>query len=252
MANHDPSILRPAPVVLSAACPGSPRAFATLCIFSITICYMSSAAGGPVDPGGAPRGRGDQPAGDPPPAVQRARHAASTARQVAATRARRAQDERELFAQPVQDYLYQALGRPLSVLRAGTRTPIGELGLERLRDSGYQILLTTVDQDTPLTRAVIAEPGARPVPGPVLLGDLRSVSLPPRSFDVVYSAFLLEHIENAALVLDRFVAALRPGGLLLLRLRDRDCAAAVLDRKTPEPLRRMAWARLHPGEPGPF
>ncbi|HEY2520630.1 MAG TPA: methyltransferase domain-containing protein [Streptosporangiaceae bacterium] len=185
-------------------------------------------------------------------AVQRARHAASTARQAAASRAQRAQSERDLFAQPVQDYLYRALGRPLNVLRAGTRTPIGELGLARLRDSGYQIVLTTVDQDTPLTRAVIADPAARPVPGPVLLGDLRSVSLPPRSFDVVYCAFLLEHIQNAALVLDRFVAALRPGGLLLLRVRDRDCAATVLDRKTPEPLRRALWPRLHPGEPGPF
>src|ERR1700744_303235 len=168
---------------------------------------------------------------------------ARPARRVGAIRARRAQGGRELFAQPVQDYLYQALGRPLSVLRAGTRTPIGELGLERLRDSGYRTLLTTVDQDTPLTRAVIAEPGARPVPGPVLLGDLRSVSLPPRSFDVVYSAFLLEHIENAAVVLAPFVAALRPGAAAAAGPRDRDCAAAVLDRKTPEPLRRLAWAR---------
>jgi SAM-dependent methyltransferase len=86
----------------------------------------------------------------------------------------------------------------------------------------------------------------------VILGDLRAVSLPPRSFDVVYCAFLLERIPNAALVLDRFVATLRPGGLLLLRIRDRNCAAAVLDRAAPEPLRRALWARLHPGEPGPF
>jgi SAM-dependent methyltransferase len=191
-------------------------------------------------------------AGHAQEAVQRARHAASTARKVAATRARRTQDEREMFAQPVQDQLYQTLGRPLHVLRAGTRTPIGELGLARLRDSGYQIIVTTVDQDTPLTRAVLADPASRPVPGPVMLGDLRSVSLPPRSFDVVYCAFLLEHIQHAALVLDRFVAALRPGGLLLLRVRDRDCAAATLDRTAPEPLRRALWARLHPGEPGPF
>ncbi len=201
-------------------------------------------------------GHAQEVAGQAQEAVQRARHAASTAREAAASRARRTQSERDLFAQPVQDYLYQALGRPLDVLRAGTRTPIEELGLARLRDSGYQIILTTVDQDTPLTRAVIADPAASAaalaVPGPVTLGDLRSVSLPPRSFDVVYCAFLLEHIECAALVLDRFVAALRPGGLLLLRVRDRDCAAAVLDRKTPEPLRRATWARLHPGEPGPF
>jgi len=42
------------------------------------------------------------------------------------------------------------------------------------------------------------------------------------------------------------------GGLLLLRARDRDCAAAVLDRVAPGPVRRMIWARLHAGEPGPF
>jgi SAM-dependent methyltransferase len=239
---------------------------------------MSSAAGVPVDPGagsairvsgvredeqaehepkhagqpGAELARASAAAGQARQAVQRARHAASTARQAAATKARRAQNEREMFAQPVQDYLYQALGRPLSVLRAGCRTPIGELGLERLRDSGYQIIVTMVDQDTALNRAILTDPAVRPMPGPVLLGDLRSVSLPPRSFDVVYSAFLLEHIPNAALVLDRFVTALRPGGLLLLRIQDRDCAAALLDRKAPEPLRRALWARLHPGEPGPF
>jgi SAM-dependent methyltransferase len=213
---------------------------------------MSSAAGGPVNPGAGHGVKEDEPAGHARQAVQRARHAASTARQAAATRARRTQDERELFAQAVQDYLYQALGRPLCVLRAGCRTPIGELGLERLRDSGYQIIVTMVDQDIPLTRAILTDPAVRVMPGPVMLGDLRSVSLPPRSFDVVYSAFLLEHIPNAALVLDRFVAALRPGGLLLLRVQDRDCAAALLDRKAPEPLRRALWARLHPGEPGPF
>jgi SAM-dependent methyltransferase len=220
-----------------------------------TICYMSSA--------------------DPQQAVQRARHAASTARQAAASQARRSRGERELFAQPVQDCLYQVLGRPLAVLRAGLQTPDGELGLPRLRDSGYEITVTTVDQDTELTRAGLtragltragltqagltgagltrAERAGRDDPaGPVILGDLRSVPLPPRSFDVVYCAFLLERIPHAALVLDRFVAALRPGGLLLLRIRDRDCAAAVLDRSAPEPLRRALWARLHPGEPGPF
>ncbi len=196
--------------------------------------------------------------------MARARHAASSARQAAASQARRSQDERPLFAQPVQDYVYRVLGRPLSVLRAGVATPAGELGLARLRDSGYEITVTTVDQDSGLARQALArevqteqalaETGLdqRAPAGPVILGDLRAVPLPPRSFDVVYCAFLLERIPNAALVLDRFVAALRPGGLLLLRIRDRDCAAAVLDRSAPEPLRRALWDRLHPGEPGPF
>ena len=238
---------------------------------------MSSAAGRPAgpgvtdskppEPGLAERG----PRHDAQRAVARARHAATTARQAAATQARRSQDERPLFAQPVQDYLYQVLGRPLSVLRAGLATPAGELGLARLRDSGYEITVTTVDQDSglaparqTLAREVQAEAALaaqtlagtgldqRAPAGPVILGDLRAVPLPPRSFDVVYCAFLLERIPNAALVLDRFVASLRPGGLLLLRIRDRNCAAAVLDRSAPEPLRRALWDRLHPGEPGPF
>jgi SAM-dependent methyltransferase len=256
---------------------------------------MSSAAGRPAGHGvtdskPAEQGLAERgPRHDAQRAVARARHAATTARQAAASQARRSQGERPLFAQPVQDYLYQVLGRPLSVLRAGLATPAGELGLARLRDSGYEITVTTVDQDTVLARETLAREtlaretlarqtlarqtlarevraeealaaetlagtglDQRAPAGPVILGDLRAVPLPPRSFDVVYCAFLLERIPNAALVLDRFVATLRPGGLLLLRIRDRNCAAAVLDRSAPEPLRRALWDRLHPGEPGPF
>ena len=57
------------------------------------------------------------------------------------------------------------------------------------------------------------------------------------------------HVE---LVLDRIIAALRPGGLLLLRIRDRDCAAGLLDRLLPPWARRVLWTRLNPGRPGPF
>src|ERR1700759_5760054 len=109
---------------------------------------ISPAISSGLTPGSAGQAQHAQQAG------QRARHAASSARQAAATRARRAQDEREPFAQPVRDHLYQNLGRPRAGLRAGTRPLIGKLGLERLRDSGYQVLRTTGDQDSQLTRAV--------------------------------------------------------------------------------------------------
>ncbi len=193
-------------------------------------------------------------------AVIRARHAASKARLMAEGEAQHARLVRDLFAQPVHDYLFQALGRPLTVLRAGRQTPIEELGLEKLRASGYKVSVTTVDEGDPGAPGALGIRGALAggtddalvSGGPVILGDLRSVSLPPRSFDVVHCGFLLDRIPHAALVLDRFSAALRPGGLLLLRIRDRDCAAAALDRLTPEPLRRILWARLHAGQPGPF
>ena len=54
----------------------------------------------------------------------------SKARLMAEGEAQRARLVRDLFAQPVHDYLFQALGRPLTVLRAGRQTPIEELGLE--------------------------------------------------------------------------------------------------------------------------
>ena len=247
---------------------------------------MSPAAGSHAAPGNGRPAAGEGPpepsgpadaAGNAQQAVIRARHAASKARLMAEGEAQRARLVRDLFAQPVHDYLGQTLGRPLAVLRAGRQTPIEELGLDKLRASGYEVSVTTVDEDDPGTRAALGTLAGGPadVPasgapanggpassgpassglassGPVILGDLRSVSLPPRSFDVMYCGFLLDRIPHAALVLDRFGAALRPGGLLLLRIRDRDCAAAALDRGTPEPLRRILWARLHAGEPGPF
>jgi SAM-dependent methyltransferase len=221
---------------------------------------MSPAAGSHATPGNGRPGAGGGPpgaadaAGNAQQAVIRARHAASKARLKAEGEAQRARLVRDLFAQPVHDYLSQALGRPLTVLRAGRQAPIGELGLEKLRASGYKVRVTTVDEGDPGTRGAPAggTDDAAVSGGPVILGDLRSVPLPPRSFDVVHCGFLLDRIPHATLVLDRFSAALRPGGLLLLRIRDRDCAAAALDRFTPEPLRRILWARLHAGQPGPF
>ena len=184
-------------------------------------------------------------------AVRRARHAASQARIAAATRAYRETLVREIFAAPVRDCAYRCVGRPVSVLRAGCLTPLGELGLGQLRDSGFEISVVTVDQGG---AQFAPRPGAVGA-GDIRVGDLRTVPLPPRSFDVVHCALLLDRISHVELVLDRFTAALRPGGLLLLRIRDRDCAAGLLDRLLPQWTRRLLWARLGlvgPGGPGPF
>jgi hypothetical protein len=83
------------------------------------------------------------------------------------------------------------------------------------------------------------------------------VPIPPRSFDIVHCALLLDRIRHVELVLDRLIAALRPGGFLMLRIRDRDCAIGLLDRRLPRPARRLLRARLDVGDvpaagrPGP-
>jgi SAM-dependent methyltransferase len=66
-----------------------------------------------------------------------------------------------------------------------------------------------------------------------VIGDLRTVEFAPKSFDVIYSAFVLEHVRGAQQVLGRFVRWLAPGGMLILKVPDRDSAYGFLTRLTP-------------------
>lgn len=142
----------------------------------------------------------------------------------------------DLFSKRIREQRTERLGRPLDVLLAGWGRH-DSLGLAHIcaRVSG-------VDEDLPPIRARIADPAMWS------LGDLRSVPLPPRSFDVVHVAFLLERIRHAELVLDRMLAGLRPGGLLLVRMRDRESAYGVCERVLPGRLRRLLWTRFVPGD----
>jgi SAM-dependent methyltransferase len=195
--------------------------------------------------GGEP-GAGESGVAEPfAQAISRARRAARQVRTEAASEAHRQAQVLDFFAQPVRDYVHQSLGRPVSVLRAGCVTPLAELGLDILDQDGYKLSVVTVDAIH--GRGVRVETGDE-----MTVGDLRTIPLPPRSFDVVHCSLLLDRISHVPLVLDRFAAALRPGGLLLLRIRDRDSAAAFLDRRLPGWARRMLWTRLYPGQPGPF
>jgi SAM-dependent methyltransferase len=137
----------------------------------------------------------------------------------------------------------------VQLLQAGCVTSLEELGLGKLRDAGFEINVVAVDQDRP----AVGSPGGETTTDlGVTVGDLRTIPLPPRGFDIVHCSLLLDRIGHVALVLDRLGAALRPGGIMLVRIRDRDCAAGFLDRALPGWARRALWARLYPGQPGPF
>jgi SAM-dependent methyltransferase len=66
-----------------------------------------------------------------------------------------------------------------------------------------------------------------------ILGDLRSVVLEPAQFDVIYNSYVLEHVEGAELVLSNFARWLKPGGVLILIIPNRDSVKGFITRMTP-------------------
>lgn len=150
----------------------------------------------------------------------------------------------DIFGQRLREHCAGRPMRRLDVLVAGCAHD------EPLHVDHVETRATGIDEDHPEIRKVVEE---RADLITWSLGDLRDASLPPRSFDVVQVLFLLERVRHAELVLDRLLQALRPGGLLLLRVRDRRSAYGVIDRMTPAFVRRALWRALVPQPaPGPL
>ena len=157
--------------------------------------------------------------------------------------------ETGLFARYTRDYVTGHDGHQITILQAGCTTADGDLGVSVLRDAGADIAVSLIDDDQPVTRAALAADGSL---AGCVQGDLRTVPLPPRSHDIVLCSLLLQRIDHAELVLDRLVAAIRPGGLLLLRFSDRDSSGGFLDRVMPSAARTAVWRKRRPGLPGPY
>jgi len=153
----------------------------------------------------------------------------------------------DLFGRHTRSYAAEHSGQQITILHAGCTTA-EDLGAGALRAAGARLSVTMVDDDSEVTRAAVAQHQHF---ADAILGDLRDAQLPPRAYDIVQCSQLLTRIEHAELVLDRLIGAVRPGGLLLLRVRDRDSAAGFLDRVLPGPARRAIWRKRQPGEPGP-
>ncbi len=154
-----------------------------------------------------------------------------------------------LFTRYTRDYVTGHDGHQITILQAGCTTADGDLGAGVLREAGADIAVSLIDDDQPVTRAALAADESL---AGCVLGDLRTVPLPPRSHDIVLCTLLLQRIDHAELVLDRLVAAIRPGGLLLLRFSDRDSSGGFLDRVLPLAARTALWRKRRPGRPGPY
>jgi hypothetical protein len=155
----------------------------------------------------------------------------------------------DVFTKFAVDYAAEHRGRTITFLQAGCATAGPELDMAALVEVAPGLVISRVDDDNPIVREVAA---SRPELTSVAFAELRTLTLAPRSVDLIQCSMLLHRIRNAELVLDRLVGGLRPGGLLFLRTADRDTAAGVLDRKLPQFAREHAWQAAHPGELGPF
>ncbi len=96
--------------------------------------------------------------------------------------------------------------------------------------SDCHIHLTGVDVDAAALKIRIAKHDDL---DEAIVGDLFTIDLPPESFDVIHNAFVLEHVRDPERLLDNFLRWLRPGGLMSLKLPDRNSVKGFLTRITP-------------------
>ena len=113
---------------------------------------------------------------------------------------------------------------PISVLEAGC----GHRWLLKL--DGVEYFLTGVDLDRD---ALEMRKNVRKDLDEAIHGDLRTISFSERKFDVVYSAFVLEHIDGAEDVLSRMVNWLKPNGIVILEIPDPNSVKGFVTRITP-------------------
>jgi SAM-dependent methyltransferase len=113
-------------------------------------------------------------------------------------------------------------GHALRILEAGcgNHWPLDLGGVE------YALVGVDVDARALEIRKRSARPGDE-----IRYGDLRNRDLfGAAHFDAIYNSFVLEHVDGAERVLENFAHWLAPGGLLILRIPDRDSVFGFVAR----------------------
>jgi SAM-dependent methyltransferase len=145
-----------------------------------------------------------------------------------------------LFDSRIREYA-QSAPKPVRILEAGC----GRRWILNLAGVDFHLTGVDLNADAIHARADLDE---------AIMGDLRTAALPASSYDIAFCSFVLEHVAGAEQVLDTMIAALRPGGLLLLRIPDRDSVFGFTARHSPhwlhvQYLRRIRGAK-RAGMPG--
>jgi SAM-dependent methyltransferase len=67
----------------------------------------------------------------------------------------------------------------------------------------------------------------------IIVGDLQAVELNASDYDMIYSCYVLEHLNKAEAVMKKLFGWLKPGGLLILIIPDRNTVKSFIARITP-------------------
>ncbi len=114
--------------------------------------------------------------------------------------------------------------RPLRILEAGC-------GREWfVKMDGVNLEITGIDLDQ---EALDARLNIRHDLQKGIFGDLRTAELEPAHYDVIYSSFVLEHVPGAEQVVRNFARWVAPGGMIIIRVPDRDSVHGLLTRFSP-------------------
>ena len=118
----------------------------------------------------------------------------------------------------------RARSGPIHILEAGC-------GRQWYYDlQGAQYKLTGVDLDGEALEVRKRQEGDL---DEVIVGDLRDVPLPANEYDVIYTSYVLEHIDGARTVLDNFLRWSKPDGLVIIYIPDCQSAYGFFSRYTP-------------------
>lgn len=119
------------------------------------------------------------------------------------------------------------------------------------RLKGVDFHLTGVDLDSAALKIRQEEQGDL---HEAILDDLRTVTFDDKRFDIIYSAYVLEHVAGLEGVLQNFVKWIKPGGLLILKFPDRDSVYGFVTRSTPHwvhiAYKRYLCGKPNAGKPG--
>ena len=114
--------------------------------------------------------------------------------------------------------------RPMQVLEAGC----GRYWQLKMDDIQFELTGIDMDQAALDARVKIYHDLQHAV-----YGDLRTVELPAEQYDVIYCSYVLEHVVGVEQVLERFARWLKPGGIMVLRVPDRNSIHGFTVRITP-------------------